>query len=340
VNGPLAYTMSVSGSRTLNFPVGKGSDWRPAVLNLTHNSATAYTYIAERFNSSAQTFGFTKPSTIEEVSSYSYWDISRSPSSSANLTGAVVTFYYGSTGTDDHVADYTGLTIGKSNGAGAWVDLLAAATANNDGSITSGSFTSFSKFALANSVGGNNPLPVELLDFNAAQKSDEVNVWWTTASEINNDFFTVERSADVKNFEAIAILNGAGNSNSSLNYNTVDGDPLNGISYYRLKQNDFDGKFTYSKIVQVICSAAKSKMLVYQNGENNIQLNLSSLAASEKVKVCLYDASGQIIHEQIITVDSNGAYYGTIEVGNISSGIYTVVSSSASAQNTKKVAVR
>ena len=340
VNGPLAYIMSVSGSRTLNFPVGKGSDWRPAALNVTHNTATAYTYIAERFNSSAQTFGFTKPSTIEEVSSYSYWDISRSPSSSANLTGGVVTFYYGSAGTDDHVTDYTGLTIGKSNGAGAWVDLLASATANNDGSITSGSFTSFSKFALANTVGGNNPLPVELIKFSAEKKSNQVDFLWSTASEINNDYFTVERSVDGKNFETIGTADGTGNNNTVLNYNFTDSNPVNGESYYRLKQSDFDGKFTYSKIVQVIFIGTQSGMQVYQNADNNIQVNLFSVSENEQVRICLFDVSGKLIKEQKVIASSNGNYSGVIVLENASVGIYTVVSSQVNAQNTQKIAVR
>ena len=340
VNGPLAYTMSLSGSRTLNFPVGKGSDWRPAVLNLTHNAATAYTYIAERFNSSAQTFGFTKPSTIEEVSAYSYWDISRSPSSSANLTGGVVTFYYGSAGTDDHVTDYTGLTIGKSNGAGAWVDLIASATANNDGSITSGSFTSFSKFALANTMGGNNALPVELINFSAEKKSNQVDLLWSTASEINNDYFTVERSVDGKNFETIGTADGTGNNNAVLNYNFTDSKPVNGESYYRLKQSDFDGKFTYSKIVQVIFIGTQSGMQVYQNADNNIQVNLFSVSANEQVRICLFDVSGKLIQEQKVIASSNGNYSGVIVLENASVGIYTVVSSPVNAQNTQKIAVR
>lgn len=91
-------------------------------------------------------------------------------------------------------------------------------------------------------------LPIELISFEAELVFDQVFLDWSTATEINNDYFTLERSVDGKNFETIGIEAGAGFSKRRLDYRFVDQEPLSGRSFYRLKQTDFDGTFTYSAI--------------------------------------------------------------------------------------------
>ncbi|MBC8147485.1 MAG: DNRLRE domain-containing protein [Bacteroidetes bacterium] len=94
-------------------------------------------------------------------------------------------------------------------------------------------------------------LPIELLSFSARQENENVRINWSTASETNNDFFTIERSIDAQNFEILKTFAGAGNSNEIINYSEIDEFPLIGISYYRLKQTDFNGDYSYSEIVAV-----------------------------------------------------------------------------------------
>ncbi|MCF8297339.1 MAG: T9SS type A sorting domain-containing protein [Saprospiraceae bacterium] len=94
-------------------------------------------------------------------------------------------------------------------------------------------------------------LPIQLISFNANKNNQNIELFWSTASEINNEFFTIERSNDAENFEIVKTVEGAGNSNEIINYSEIDESPLNGISYYRLKQTDFNGDFTYSEIVAV-----------------------------------------------------------------------------------------
>lgn len=96
--------------------------------------------------------------------------------------------------------------------------------------------------------GSANPLPIELINFTLHQEDHSVKVLWETASEINNDYFTVERSSDGINFNSICIVKGAGNSTRNIDYSIYDFLPLSGTFYYRLKQTDFDGKFSYSSI--------------------------------------------------------------------------------------------
>jgi len=96
------------------------------------------------------------------------------------------------------------------------------------------------------------PLPVKLIAFNATlQNNESVKLEWSTSSEINNDYFTLEKSDDLEEWQLVDKINGAGNSNNTINYTDVDNDPFQGVSYYRLKQTDFDGGTSYSKIRSV-----------------------------------------------------------------------------------------
>lgn len=89
----------------------------------------------------------------------------------------------------------------------------------------------------------NSPLPVELVEFSCEEQNNEVKLKWSTASESYNDYFAIERSKDGSNFEEIGRVKGTGNSNSLQNYQFVDEQPYLGVSYYRLKQVDFDGRY-------------------------------------------------------------------------------------------------
>jgi hypothetical protein len=89
-------------------------------------------------------------------------------------------------------------------------------------------------------------LPIELGEFDAEARPDHVALSWWTASELNNDHFNVERSTNAMDFDPIGAVPGAGTSTSTMHYEFIDHQPLIGISYYRLRQVDFDGQFTYS----------------------------------------------------------------------------------------------
>ncbi|NLL28666.1 MAG: T9SS type A sorting domain-containing protein [Bacteroidales bacterium] len=114
------------------------------------------------------------------------------------------------------------------------------------------------------------PLPIILLYFEALVRDRKVYLNWATASEINNDFFTVERSKNNLEWEKVTIVKGAGFSSTLLDYNSVDEEPYSGISYYRLKQTDFDGKHTYSNIKAVNIATDKNNVVkLYPNPTSN-----------------------------------------------------------------------
>lgn len=169
-------------------------------------------------------------------------------------------------------------------------------------------------------------LPVTLVTFFAVLNAGEVDVTWVTAAEVNNDYFTVQRSVNGTDFETVAIVPGAGNSTVMLNYSAVDKNPLRGISYYRLKQTDYDGSSTYSQVVMINNSfETTSPMMVYPNPMT--EYSLISLSPAMKnagsVHFELYDVVGKkIMDTQLSRLSSVAENVFRFEKGNLVPGTY------------------
>jgi hypothetical protein len=95
------------------------------------------------------------------------------------------------------------------------------------------------------------PLPVKLLNFSVERTDNGFLIEWTTLSEHNSDYFEIQKSEDGLVFETISVVKGAGNSNSQRDYKYTDYEIRSNISYYRLKQVDFDGKFEYLQTLSI-----------------------------------------------------------------------------------------
>ena len=155
------------------------------------------------------------------------------------------------------------------------------------------------------------PLPIELLSFDAKLKNDIVELTWTTASEINNDYFTVEKTRYGKTFEQVAIIKGAGTSNEVINYFAIDENPYQYISYYRLKQTDFDGKYKYSDLVSINnphkYNYNNNGLIVYPNPSKskNFYIKINEQVINEKILINIYDIFGKKCYSETIFFDKN-----------------------------------
>lgn len=143
--------------------------------------------------------------------------------------------------------------------------------------------------------------PVGLLYFRANVEEDlSVKLDWATGNEINNSHFEVERSVDAYVFESIATVLGAGNSEVEIQYDARDQQPLPGISYYRLKQTDFDGTYTYHSIIQVNIEETdpyKVRMEAYPNpAVDKVAVTLSASQGMDG-KISVFSLSGQLMLE-------------------------------------------
>ena len=181
-------------------------------------------------------------------------------------------------------------------------------------------------------IGFNTPntLPIKLVSFNARLDDEIVKLSWTTASEINNDYFTVERSIDGILFEEIIRKNGSGNSTSTLFYFDNDLNPLNGYSYYRLKQTDYDGHFSYSDIKSVFIKfkpvdGDELQIISVSPNPFTQNLNLNFLAKSiVTAEIMLVNSSGQtVLKDKIQTTEGFNTYQFSSK-HNLNKGIYFV----------------
>jgi hypothetical protein len=164
-------------------------------------------------------------------------------------------------------------------------------------------------------------LPINLLDFSAAQVNDKVVLNWATASETHNDYFTVLKSYNGKDFVPVERVPGSGNSNSILKYTAEDYDLQPGLIYYQLKQTDYDGKSSLSQIVSVKISDNKREMRLFPNPVKHAsELNFYA-DFDDEITINLIDFTGKVVHQQKNSV-LKGNNQIKINLQDLSKGIY------------------
>lgn len=170
-----------------------------------------------------------------------------------------------------------------------------------------------------------NALPIKLLNFTAEVNSfNQVDINWTTVSEVNNNFFTIERSVNQSDWETVAIIAGAGNSSEIRSYNVIDKNPIEGWSYYRLKQTDFDGKYEYAPIKTVnINSTNASPSSVFPNPTYNA---ITMIGKNLNVKdIELYTILGHNITAKVDVIKQSDSKI-LIDLSQLHEGVYIIKS--------------
>ena len=169
---------------------------------------------------------------------------------------------------------------------------------------------------------GNTPLPIELISFYGKKDKAKNVLYWTTASETNNDYFTLLKSTDGINFEPIAKIESSGNSTQASDYIFEDEHPLPEINYYQLQQTDINGQSSVSKTIAINNSAnANNQLIVTTNPANNF-LQLSFTSSENIFQVEIIDALGKVFlykenkNEIDISTLFTGIYFVRVKVGN------------------------
>ncbi|MBP9580805.1 MAG: T9SS type A sorting domain-containing protein [Ignavibacteriaceae bacterium] len=170
------------------------------------------------------------------------------------------------------------------------------------------------------------PLPVELTSFSAKATAGKVNLNWTTATEINNSGFEVERSFDGSTFFTVGFVRGNGTTTEPKAYSFSDELDVNGTEtiYYRLKQVDYNGAFEYSDVVSVVFDLPTDFALGqnYPNPFNPTSKIKYSVPQSGLVSIVVYDLTGQEVATIINEVKEPGNYEINFNAGGLSSGVY------------------
>lgn len=301
------------GNTAFVFPVGKNGFYRP--ISIRSPSIAGTGFIAEYFqvdpDPTYDDSALELP--LELISSCEYWILDRS---NAVLGSAAVTLsWLGATSCG--ITDIAELRVARWDGT-QWTN---EGNGGTTGTTAAGDVVSlfavsdFSPFTLG-STSELNPLPIELLSFDAVLSGSFVDLKWVTASEVNNDYFEIERSADGIDFEKIHTQKGAGNSSVKLVYEHMDRTPLPGISYYRLKQVDYDGSFSYSEIrtINVLSESA----VIYPNPLSaQAILNVNLPYSYGQGEFTIYDSSGKLIRSDKATQAKN-----KLAISELSEGVY------------------
>ncbi len=246
-----------------------------------------------------------------------YWTIT----ASANAAN-------GTYNTSLYATNYT-----NSGGAAGWT-VMKAATIAGPWTVTGTCVTTstppltqrtgmngFSVFAIAQSV---SPLPVELTDFSGTATADFNHLKWTTASETGNDYFTLERSTDGVTFQELGRVDGAGNSTQLLNYSFDDTNPFEGTNYYRLKQTDFNGHFTYSNMISLNFNRGNMAVNNIRPNPTNGELNFDFTSPEEtEIHFIITDVTGRVVADEYRKVKAGVTSIGTL-IAEESAGVYSL----------------
>jgi hypothetical protein len=248
-------------------------------------------------------------------------------------------FFTGSSGNGTDISSgYTSvvnivLTVKNTSGTGNitwWMNITSGTTLDD---VFDDALNNFDE---NNFTGINSALPVSLKDFSALLMDNTTQIKWSTVSEINNAYFTIERGTNGSDFYPLLTMKGAGNSETTINYKAFDEFPLPGTSYYRLKQTDYNGKTETFDIVSINNFSPSSNNIsglsaFYSNNQVNVKFWTQK---QEPVKLIIRDINGRII--QFIQVNTSmGNNQLIINNPNLQSGIYLVTVQAAKLQSVK-----
>ncbi len=282
-------------------------------IGITAPNTNTNVFTAEYFRADPKgVYGTAKDAALYKITDNEYWTLEQN----TGTTSENITLQWNRN--TSNIGNLNELRVASWNGS-QWDNMGNASTTGTTsaGTILSSIATSnYTAFTFGTTT-ANNPLPITLLFFNAVLNHENVNLTWATASEINNDFFTVKKTTDGSYFEFVAKTHGAGNSSRKIDYHAIDLNPYLGISYYRLKQTDFDGNFTYSNLVPILFGKF-SEPAFYPNPFNSsLTIILNDEYNKKNTELRIYAMLGQEVLNSLLTKQFN-----LLETTQLKAGIY------------------
>lgn len=292
--------VSKEGTTAFTFPVGSGTDLR--TLSISAPAATAELSAAWFAGNPGTTIDPSDGSThsitsvaapLQSISQAGFWDWIPVSGSDDGLTITVSIPNVGSFG------NTTDLRLAGWNGA-QWIDLSGSATANGntEGSPLSGTIPAGINITAIGVGSTGTPLPVTFSTFEVQTAGCRVNINWSTAQEVNNDHFQVERSTDGRSFNVIGKVQSAGSSTEQKDYSCIDAHPLSGINYYRVAQIDADGGRSTTAIKALRVDCGNDAIRVYPTvTEGTVYVAMP--AGYEQAKIMVIDINGRQVRATI-----------------------------------------
>ena len=306
--GNVSKTWAADRQNEFTFPIG--SDYRLAMLGIEPNSKGATFSANYSFTKGKEPITENLTGNLTRVSGSEEWNVTGGTSSYITLHW----FNADSSGiTSDRIAD---LLVAHLKG-GSW-EPIAAAPKGTNAIRTTTLVADYSPFTFGTkSLDEIHPLPVTFAAFTGRQAGNSIVLEWTTMSESDNDYFEIERSSDGINFVTIGYVEGAGNSNSRIDYSFNDNAPEQGRLYYRLSQVDFDGTREYAKIVTVLYAGYDfDQLTIVPNPTHGLfRINVGRGMADGTIR--LISQSGTVVR----VFEING-YEQSIDISDLKDGVY------------------
>ncbi len=319
INGPVRKV----GNQAFTFPVGKNNSYRP--ISISAPAAAADHFTAEYFNADPITNYNTASHdpTLDHMSRCEYWALNRTNgASNVNVTMSW------NTPASCGVNILADMRVGRWDAVLLkWKDLGNGGTTGNATTgtvVTTSPSTSFGTFAHGSSSSGNS-LPITLSAFDVQLVEEIANVTWTTASEINNDYFTIQRSGDGLVYDDIGKVRGAGTTTTEHSYSLDDPAPLKGTSFYRLKQTDYDGHFKIFDPVSLDYKGSNMEYRVISVGPNPFSSSIKVdyyCPADASLTFILTRLDGSVAFTDRVSASPGVGVYSAEQLSDFSAGVY------------------
>ena len=349
VAGKVTKQTGASAETNFTFPTGSAAEGQPKVLGsikVASLPANSETYVV--FNQKSNDGGFSESEMprwwnqnnncegndplFDHISNFEFWNVSTNSALTADIT---VSANNRNAHFSPDAVSYDGEDIfGAMWQGGCWKKVSDHAVVSDPKTITISGVTIPAVSTRASepqwlSLGSKNHetlLPIELLSFTATCDGRSALVEWTTATEKNNDYFSLERSDDAINFTEIARIAGAGNSIEPLNYAYTDYGIHGGDNYYRLVQVDYDGTRTASEIIVANCiepNVGEPDVQAYPNPFNDDLIIELDNFGNRPARIEVYDMLGKLIYTGMVAAPLN--YYETIlNLSNLPPAAYNI----------------
>ena len=345
IAGRLDKVISTSGTN-FTFPIGCTDLWRPATVN--NVSDGGLTWSAEYFKDIPTTDPLvdnttpTSPNTgsgqIATVSEVEYWKISDDAGAvpPSGVTANVGLSWGMESNVSPDPSERVELEVMMWNdGISSWDNmggtLFSSGHTQSGGCFIASSTNTFNEqiFTLG-SGDASNPLPITLESFSGYAENGKHYLAWVTSSEINNDYFELQRSLDGLNYEVIAEIDGVGTTTNRQSYSYIDRYPVFGKNYYRLVQVDIDGQRHDEGDIILLENDNPLEKLDYKlypnpTSRSNINLNISSPDSDREIHVSLFDVYGRRYYYQKITANELNRGFSIDTHYEMNNGMYLMV---------------
>lgn len=341
------YHRTVGGSKV--YPFGVAGAYIPFTFNITSpmSNAAAYVEVSTRATAASNNqpwaagvshmYSPNVPYTDGSIPSVidRWWQVNNSHAVTANATFS----YRGSENTLNALYN-TGL-IGAQYWAGGWLPDnanigSAVAVTSGVGSVTASNLSTFGPWVLTSLL---SPLPIELLSFEGKCFGGEALLNWCTASESDNDHFSVEQSVDGLNFVSVASISGAGTSNEKHCYQYKATAMSAGLNYFRLRESGKNSRSEASEIISVAaCQGDKESILVASEGGREFAVVANALS-DQALQLYIHNTLGQVVDSRSLRMEK-GYNHVRIDAGSLSEGVYYVsVYDASRSLVTKKIVI-